>query len=44
MTAGRWGSLTMSARYTKAQAAGMGTVAQYYRGGLRGLKTASCRN
>ena len=36
MTAGRWESPTMPARYTQAQAAGKGVVAQYYRDGLRG--------
>ena len=35
MTAGRWESPTMPARYTQAQAAGRGAVARYYRGGLR---------
>ena len=39
MTAGRWDSPTMPARYTEAQAAGRGAVAQYYRGGLRGSRT-----
>ena len=39
MTAGRWESPTMPARYTQAQAAGKGAVAQYYRGGLRGSET-----
>ena len=38
MTAGRWDSPTMPARYTEAQAAGRGAVAQYYRGSLRGDK------
>ena len=31
MTAGRWESPTMPARYTEAQAAGRGAVARYYR-------------
>ena len=35
MTAGRWDSATMPARYTEAQAAGRGAVARYYQGGLR---------
>ena len=35
MTAGRWDSPTMPARYTEAQAAGRGAVARYYQGGLR---------
>ena len=35
MTAGRWDSPTMPARYTEAQAAGRGAVARYYRGDLR---------
>ena len=35
MTAGRWESPTMPARYTEAQAAGRGTVARYYRDDLR---------
>ena len=35
MTAGRWESPTMPARYTQAQAAGRGAVARYYRGDLR---------
>ena len=35
MTAGRWESPTMPAKYTQAQAAGRGAVARYYRGGLR---------
>ena len=39
MTAGRWDSPTMPARYTEAQAVGRGAVAQYYRGGLRGSRT-----
>ena len=39
MTAGRWDSPTMSAKYTEAQAAGRGAVAQYYQGRLRGLRT-----
>ena len=39
MTAGRWDSPTMPARYTEAQAAGRGAVAQYYRRGLRGSRT-----
>ena len=30
MTAGRWESPTMPARYTRAQAAGRGAVARYY--------------
>ena len=40
MTAGRWDSPTMPARYTEAQAAGRGAVAQYYRGacGVRGQR------
>ena len=39
MTAGRWDSPTMPARYTEAQAAGRRAVARYYRGGLRGSMT-----
>ena len=35
MTAGRWDSPTMPARYTEAQAAGIGAVARYHRGDLR---------
>lgn len=35
MTAGRWDSPTMPARYTEAQAAGKGAVARYHRGDLR---------
>ena len=35
MTAGRWDSPTMPAKYTEAQAVGRGTVARYYRGELR---------
>ena len=35
VTAGRWDSPTMPAKYTKAQAAGRGAVARYYRGDLR---------
>ena len=35
MTAGRWDSPTMPARYTEAQAAGRGAVARYHRGDLR---------
>ena len=35
MTAGKWDSPTMPAKYTEAQAAGRGTVARYYQGGLR---------
>ena len=35
MTAGRWDSPTMPARYTEAQAIGRGAVARYYRGDLR---------
>ena len=35
MTAGRWHSPTMPAKYTEAQAAGKGAVAKYYSGGLR---------
>ena len=35
MTAGRWDSPTMPAKYTEAQAAGRGAVARYYRGDLR---------
>ena len=35
MTAGRWGSPTMPARYTEAQTVGRGAVARYYRGDLR---------
>ena len=35
MTAGRWESPTMPARYTEAQAAGRGAVARYYRDDLR---------
>ena len=34
MTAGHWDSPAMPARYTEAQAAGRGAVAQYYRGRL----------
>ena len=32
MTAGRWSSPSMPAKYTEAQAAGRGAVARYYRG------------
>ena len=35
MTAGRWNSPTMPAKYTEAQAAGKGAVARYHRGDLR---------
>ena len=35
MTAGRWDSPTMPARYTEGQAAGRGAVARYHRGDLR---------
>ena len=35
MTAGRWDSPTMPARYTESQAAGRGDVARYHRGDLR---------
>ena len=35
MTAGRWDSPTMPAKYTEAQAAGRGAVARYHRGDLR---------
>ena len=35
MTASRWDSPTMPARYTEAQAAGRGAVARYHRGDLR---------
>ena len=35
MTAGRWDSPTMPAKYTEAQAAGRGAVVRYYRGTLR---------
>ena len=35
MTAGRWDSPIMPARYTEAQAAGKGAVAQYHRGELK---------
>ena len=35
MTAGRWDSPTMPAKYTEAQATGRGAVARYYRGDLR---------
>ena len=35
MTAGRWESPTMPARYTEAQTVGRGAVARYYRGDLR---------
>ena len=35
MTAGRWDSPTMPARYTEAQATGSGAVARYCRGDLR---------
>ena len=35
MTAGRWDSPTMPAKYTEALAAGRGAVARYYRGDLR---------
>ena len=33
MTAGRWKSPRMPARYTERQAAGRGAVARYYQGG-----------
>ena len=35
MTAGRWDSPTMPARYTEGQAAGRGAVARYHQGDLR---------
>ena len=35
MTAGRWDSPTMPAKYTEGQAAGRGAVDRYYRGDLR---------
>ena len=35
MTAGRWESRTMPAKYTEVQATGKGAVAQYYRVHLR---------
>ena len=35
MTAGRWDSPMMPAKYTEAQAAGRGAVARYHRGDLR---------
>ena len=35
MTAGRWDSPTMPAKYTEAQAAGRGAVARYHQGDLR---------
>ena len=35
MTAGRWNSPAMPAKYTEAQAAGRGAVARYHRGDLR---------
>ena len=35
MTAGRWDSPIMPAKYTEGQAAGRGAVARYYRGDLR---------
>ena len=35
MTAGRWDSPTMPAKYTEAQAAGSGAVARYHQGYLR---------
>ena len=35
MTAGRWDSPTMPAKYTEAQAAGRGAVVRYHRGDLR---------
>ena len=35
MTAGRWDSPTMPAKYTEGQADGSGAVARYYRGDLR---------
>ena len=35
MTAGRWDSPTMPARYTEGRAAGRGAVARCYRGALR---------
>ena len=34
MTAGRWDSPTMPAKYTEGQTAGRGAVAKYYRGNL----------
>ena len=35
MTAGRWDSPTMPAKYTEARSEGKGAVARYYRGDLR---------
>ena len=35
MTAGRWDSPTMPAKYTEAHAVGRGAVARYYRGEIR---------
>ena len=35
MTAGRWDSPTMPAKYTEAQAAGRSAVARYHQGDLR---------
>ena len=35
MTAGRWDSPTMPAKYTEGEATGIGAVARYYRGDLR---------
>ena len=34
MTAGRWTSPAMPAKYTEAKAASRGAVARYYRGAL----------
>ena len=39
MSAGRWKSSRMPARYTERQAAGRGAVARYYRGG--GVETVA---
>ena len=39
MTAGRWDSPTMPAKYTGVQATEREAVAPYYREGLRGSKT-----
>ena len=42
MTAGRWDSPTMPARYTEAQATSRGAVARYYRGDLRWPGSTGC--
>ena len=41
MTAGRWNSPAMPAKYTEAQPGGRGAVARYHRGDLR-RRTSNC--